>query len=312
MEKRVLVFALLFMAIGFAQLEKVDIIVVRGDVLFDYIPALAYASHEKIPIILIQPEEIQKNIAEALSSYTSTGKNLLIIGGKDAISEKTEAELRKLGFSVSRLWDWDRYGTAARIAIDLWKTSKSAVIVQAESSKNLLIAEKIALRTNSPVLFTKKYVLPDVTKKALRTLGAEKIYLVGNVSENVLKDISSLAKVEIAENVVTEKIETNIKKQDNYLVILGSTIISVIIIILILLAIVFFRRKSVQYIILDPDEEKIVELLEIHGTLTQKRIAELSGFSKPKTSRLLKSLLEKGVIERLKYKKTQKIRLKQK
>ena len=315
MERKILVLILLGMLIpiAFAQLEQRDIIVVRGDILVDYIPALAYASHAKIPVIFIQPEKIQADVARALSFYAHYGKNLLIIGGEKAISEDVEEELRKLGFYVSRLWDWDRYGTAARIAIDLWKSSETAVIAEAENSENLLLAEYIALKTDSPVLFTKREKLPEVTKKALTRLGVEKVYIVGNVSENVITEIKSLtSEVEIITGEGYKKIIGE-NYESHYSTTLVIFILSILAIVIAISFFVFMkRRKTISYIILDTDEEKIVELLKIHGTLTQKRIAELSGFSKPKTSRILKSLFEKGVIERIKHKKTQKIKLKQK
>lgn len=315
MERKILVLILLgvLIPIAFAQLEERDIIVVRGDILVDYIPALAYASHAKIPVIFIQPDKIQGDIARALSSYAHSGKNLLIIGGEKAISENVEEELRKLGFYVSRLWDWDRYGTAARIAIDLWKVSKTAVVASAETSENLLLAESIALKTNSPVLFTEREKLPEVTKRALTRLGVEKVYIVGNVSENVISEIKSLTNdVEIITEGSYKEIMSERYESPYSTMFIIFTLSALAIFIAIPFIIFLKRRKDVRYIILDTDEEKIVELLKIHGTLTQKRIAELSGFSKPKTSRILKSLLEKGVIERIKHKKTQKIKLKQK
>ncbi len=312
MERKIILgLVALLLTASAAQEARIDIIVVRGDILIDYIPALAYASHEKIPVIFVQPEKIQKDVREALSLYATTSKNLLIIGGKKAITESVENELRAIGFYVSRLWDWDRYGTAARIAIELWKTSPKAIIVEAEEVDDLLYAEAAALKTDSPVLFTKQNELPATTKKALYTLGVEKVIVIGNVSEKVIKEIKSVSK-EVKVILHPEK-KTSFEEFEKTPYRFNQSYIYLFIFILLFsvgIIVFYFRKKSTRFIVLDMDEEKIVELLKIHGTLTQKRIAELSGFSKPKTSRVLRSLLEKGVIEKIKHKKTQKIKLK--
>ncbi len=286
--------------------SNADLIVVRGDVLVDYIPTLAYASHAKIMLLLVKPEKIDKDSLSALKVYAKTYKNVVIIGGKNAVSEDVEKELKNLGFYVTRLWDWDRYGTAARIAIELWKSSENAVIVDAENSNNFIYAGMLAIKTESPVLYSKKDSLPKTTEKALKILNVKNAIMVGNFSSEVIEKISSLG-------ISVKKVSVEkLKKQQNFekgnVSILFVLAFSISLLIIGYLA--FKKIKRTEFILLTPDEEKIVELLKLHGTLTQKRIAELSGFSKPKTSRLISSLSQKGVIEKIKYKKTQKIRLK--
>jgi len=60
------------------------------------------------------------------------------------------------------------------------------------------------------------------------------------------------------------------------------------------------------------DEEKLIELLRMHGKTEQNKLAGLTGYSKPRISRMLRSLEERGIITRERFKKTYKIKLKPK
>jgi uncharacterized membrane protein len=81
---------------------------------------------------------------------------------------------------------------------------------------------------------------------------------------------------------------------------------------IILLSVGLRKRVRPPVFILTEDEEKMVEMLRIHGKTDQSRLAKLTDFSKPRISRMLRSLEERGIIEREKFKKTFKIKLKRK
>ncbi len=284
-----------------------DVIVVRGDNLVDYAVASAYAFNARIPILFLQPDT-EKNVIKMLLVYKELGfTKVLIIGGNNAIPEKFEKRLAYLGFEVRRIWDWDRYGTAARVAMELWRNAEECVLTLGEKQSSLLLAQKIAIEKGIPILFVKPSEIPQQTREALLMLGVKKAYLLENVSE-ICKE---LEKMSIACEILEKKSTKNLLVHKNESIF--SSLILLITVLLVLFAFIFviLKTRKREYTLITPDEEKIIELLKLHGSVTQKRLVALSGFSKPKVSRILKSLEEKGIITRKKHGKTLKIVLKQ-
>ncbi|MCS7123067.1 MAG: winged helix-turn-helix transcriptional regulator, partial [Candidatus Aenigmarchaeota archaeon] len=64
--------------------------------------------------------------------------------------------------------------------------------------------------------------------------------------------------------------------------------------------------------VLDPDEKKIYEIVQKEGKIKQNRLVELTGFSKVKVSRVVKSLKDKKLINVEKLGKTNLISLRKK
>ena len=173
--------ALFFMMLSLplSSASSYDVIVVRGDVPTDYTIASIYASTQKIPLVLVDPDNIESPIMQELSGYNNKGySNLLIIGGQNAISASVEDKLSGMGFSVNRLWDWNRYGTAARVAIDLWGKSEDVIITNGEDYTGFLISQFIALERGAPILLAMNDTLPGETEDAVKKLGSTSAILV--------------------------------------------------------------------------------------------------------------------------------------
>ncbi len=84
----------------------------------------------------------------------------------------------------------------------------------------------------------------------------------------------------------------------------------------IMLGIFFFMSRGKPTIetvmtILNDDEKKVVNLLMEKGVLTQKQIARECDFSKPKVSRLVTNLEERGIVEKRPVGRTNKVKLKE-
>jgi putative cell wall-binding protein len=164
-----------------AETATYDIIVVRGDILIDYTVAQAYSQKEKIPILLTDPKSLSGlSKKELMGFYDEGAKKVLIIGGTtNAISENIERDLVNIGYEVTRIWDWDRAGTASRVAIDLWKSSKESVIINGSIEESYLIASKFAMKRGIPILITNENELPSSTQEALKLINTKKVYVVG-------------------------------------------------------------------------------------------------------------------------------------
>lgn len=283
-----------------ASLAQYDLILVRNDLPQDWAIAQSYAHKEGIPILTTSPEKLDSQIKAQLIGYKKSGFNkILIIGGEKAISRDVQQELNDLGFITHRIYEGDRYGTSARVAIELFPTAKTVVMVNGASLEDLLIAQRIALRTKSPILLVKKDGLPVSVANAVKTLGIKKIYLVSDIDasfENLEAEV-----VRVRGDIITrEKSFTTL--------ILASISIAIIVLFL-----AFHLKTRIPYAVLTKDEEKIIRVIEDNGgEITQDKLPELTNFSRPKISRLVSELVERGILEKSPYGRTQKLKIKKK
>lgn len=302
-----LVMGLAVFSIGARAISTYDVVVVREDVPTDYIIASIYTSTKNIPLVLIDPDNIADPISDELIGYRSRGyQMLLIIGGESAISENVENELKSIGFIVSRLWDWNRYGTAARVSIDLWGDAEKVIITNGEDFSGFLIAQRIALDDASPILFIKNSSVPVETVDALKKLGTKSVVLIS--SDEVVS--SRLREMGLSVETIETTLQNKQLKKENDSNFFLYLIVSVMLIAIIFISLVFRKKIKHPVFILTEDEEKIIEILKTKGRTGQNELAKLVDFSKPRISRMIRSLEERKIIEREKYKKTFKIKLK--
>jgi len=285
------------------SVEYYDLIVVRGDIPTDYVVASIYAGAKKIPLVLVNPDYVRNEVREGMRGLLANGhERLLIIGGKEAITEGVEDELKSMGFRVSRLWDWSRYGTAARVSIDLWGESETVVITNGEDYSFYLTAQKIALEKSVPMLFVKNGTVPEETADALKKLNAKNALMVGCPEEARTAIISLGLSVQDAGASASAETgydapEREVIQDFSLYVILSVTIAAVIVLGL------RMKKKAGVPVVLTQDEERLVDIVRANGKIEQTRLAGLSGFSKPRISRMLRSLEERRVIVREKRKK---------
>ncbi len=278
-----------------------DLIVVRSDLPYDWSVAQAYSQQAKIPIIATYPDWLDVSAREQLSSFNDAGHtNVLVLGGENAISPAIESELVDKGFITHRIREVDRYGTASRVAVELYEKSETAVIVNAESVDGLLNAQMAAFISGSPILFSKGNDIPQSVREALRLLETEKLILIpSGFSEEIKEELRSEFKI--------YEYPTDLGKDD---AISGLRLIDIAIglVLGVLLALVFkpkIRLGGVPYNVLTEDEEKILRAIESGGgELKQDTLYELTGFSRPKISRLVSELVERNLIEKTQFKKT--------
>jgi hypothetical protein len=291
-----------------------DVIVVRADIPTDYVVASIYAGAQNVPLVLVDPDSIKAESKSELSGYREAGNQLLlIIGGEDAISARVENDLKGMGYIVNRLWDWNRYGTAARVAIDLWGESPEAVIANGEDYSVFLTAQRIALERHAPILFSTNASLPSETRDALRDLGTKKAYLVG-LDGSTEAELGSMGiPVEIVKGrpVLPGGNEEDADGVSGGMYAAAAVAVAALAASIIILF-AFSRKRRASVLLMTEDEEKIVEILRMHGRTEQNRLTALTGFSKPRISRMLSDMQKRGIIEREKFKKTLRVKLRPK
>jgi len=135
---------------------------------------------------------------------------------------------------------------------------------------------------------------------AIKTLGIKKIYLVSDVDasfENLGAEV-----VRVREDIIVPE------RSLTHILILIS--ISILVIALFL---AFHIKNRIPYDVLTKDEEKIIKIIEEKGgEITQDKLPDLTNFSRPKISRLISELVDRGILEKSPYGRTQKIKIKRK
>ncbi len=305
--KILLILAVLLVIPAAARADSYDIVIARGDFPGDSIVAQVYTQTAKIPLLTIGPRGINQETEYELYGYVGQGyKNALIIGGEEVISKDIENDLKRLNFTTTRLWDWNRYGTAARVAVSLWEKSETVVVTTGDQSGTLISAGRIAIDFKSPLLLVETNKVPDETKSAITDLKASRIILVGNFSEDVKNELGQLGGLQ-----PTEQKQITIVKQttDSKGLFVIGIIVGGLVIFLVssLLSVgVFRRRMEVPREILSTEERKIIQEIEKRGDdgVMQEELPRLTGFSRPKVTRLSFELEERDIIEKKKVGKT--------
>lgn len=303
----VLSFTLLGTNYGIATentINDYDLIVVRGDQIVDYTVVAPYSSEHSVPIISLSPDNISETDRRSLENYVNEGyEDLIVVGGEEAIPEDIEQELMYIGYNVERLWDWDRYGTASRVSIDLWRSSDEVVVVDGSDTDNLLIAQSYALELGVPVLYTEGDRVPDSLITSISRLNADKVYSL--VEPEILSELNiDIEHIDTEEDIVTPEEEPDREYHYYlyYLIFLG----------IISFAIVYYykHRNNIPYDVFTDDEKKLIDIIVDDKEVEQQELPERTEFSRSKVSRLVKDLRERDILEREKKKKTYVLRLK--
>jgi uncharacterized membrane protein len=307
--KGILFFTVLFLSIGLpvgGALSEYDIIIVRSDLPYDWTVAQAYSHRAQIPIITTSPESLDQSAQEQLGSFREMGYNsILVFGGEEAVSQNVEAELVSQGFVTHRIREVDRYGTSARVAIELYERADTVVLVNAENIKSLLNSQIAALQTDAPILFIKDDEIPLSVKESFRQLEVKKIILIpSDISDQVKSELLSDFELKIFSPGAAGDLE--LKNLRIFDIALGLVLGAILVYIL-----GMKKKERVPYNVLTEDEERIIRIIEESGgEIGQDALYSKTGFSRPKISRLVSELVERDLIEKTQFKRTFKLKIK--
>lgn len=279
-----------------------DVILVRSDLPPDWVIAQTYSQRSGIPIVATLPDVLEPHVKTQLSGYKAAGfERVLIIGGEAAISPGIQQEMDSMGFATHRISEADRYGTSARVAIELYPGSKEVVLASGEDFEDLLTARRMAGDLGVPILFSKHDEVPVSVLNAMDKIGVEKVILIGLDLGDYLTERGY---------VIDRNPGAAAPAPDMRFIYLFSGI---------LLGAVGFAalsrikkaRDRVSYTLLTRDEEKIVKtILEDGGELMQDQLPQRTGFSRPKISRIVSDIEGRGIISKEPDGRTQKLRVK--
>lgn len=279
-----------------------DVILVRSDLPPDWVIAQTYSHRSGIPIVATLPDVLEPHVKSQLSGYKKSGfERVLIIGGEAAISPGIQKELDSMGFATHRISEADRYGTSARVAIELYPDSEEAVLVSGEDFEDFLTARRAASSMGAPILFSKKSEIPVSVLNAMKAIGVKRVVLIDLYLEDFLEPLGYT----VESSSFTGQPERDTRPLylifGIFLGIIGFAIISRI----------KRAKERVSYTLLTRDEERIVKAInEVGGELMQDQLPQKTSFSRPKISRIVSDLEVRGILSKEPDGRTQRLRVK--
>ncbi|MGM0837608.1 MAG: cell wall-binding repeat-containing protein [Bacillota bacterium] len=141
------------------------VIVTAGDKFPDALTGTPLAFSLNAPILLTNKDYLPGETKNEITRLKA--KNVIILGGENAVSSKVIQELEAMGISWERIKGSDRYETAAEIAERLPNKSNTAVVVYGKNFPDSLSVASYAARKGYPILLTDTNTLPARTKEVL-------------------------------------------------------------------------------------------------------------------------------------------------
>ena len=159
------------------------VILARGDVSADALPAVPLAKKYSAPLLFTSYDALPTSVSLEIKQLKAS--KVIIIGGEGAVSKNIADALTQTGIKVERVCGTDHYGTAYEIAKILGNNAQ-AVIVSGNYQKSYSDALSIsswAAYTGVPILYADaSNVLPPATQKAITELGINKTILIGGTA----------------------------------------------------------------------------------------------------------------------------------
>ena len=289
-----------------------DLILVRNDNMIDYIVALPYSHMFGIPILPVNPQELDPGTLAQLESYAKLGwTKILIIGNSQAISDKVQDQLLELGFSVERIGGEDRTETSVKLAERFFPNGDQVLVVASSSDYgSALAAARWAMVQHHPLVLNQNNTLSNSTREALQRLQPSLVVIIGaGLPDDLESQIRALGyqtywiKKDLTITVPT----TPVQKETDWTLIILAVLLSVAIVVPVT---VYYAKKKwsankVPIEVLTEKERIVVKaILEKGGTVKQEELPELTGYSRPTISRIIQELEKKQLVTREKVGKT--------
>ena len=300
-----------------AQGTSYDLIIVRNDNLIDYIMALPYAKLLGVPILPVDPNELDTTTLAQLQSYEQFGwDRVLVVGDYQAISQRVQEQLISLGFQVTRIGGATRVDTSVKLAEAFYPDGSDTVIVASASDYgSALAAARWAMNYNYPLLLTNPNNLSPSVVDALKRLHPNLVVLIGaGMSKTIDSELQRLGYKTywVKETITISVPSSTTPTKTNWTLVIGAVIISIAIAVP---ASLYYAKKKwsankVPIEVLTEKERIVVKaILDRGGTVKQEELPELTGYSRPTISRIIQELEKKQLVEREKVGKTFIVRL---
>lgn len=151
--------------------NKGKVIIADGRNYPDAVSIASFSSKEGIPVILVNGNNIPKEVKAFLNKYKI--KDAIVVGGTKAVG----SDIEKLFTKVERVAGEDRYDTSKKIAERFFANSKTIFVASGESFADSLSVSYYAGKEHSPILLTKANSLDNDTRDYLNA-NKDKNYII--------------------------------------------------------------------------------------------------------------------------------------
>ncbi len=295
-----------------------EAIVVRGDIYADWTVAMAYGLHRDIPVITILPginDDEVVSMLLGLASFDETPR-VMVVGDRRAVPDDFVVRLESRGVAVSRFGGPTRFDTAIYVTTQLWGDAETLVVVDGTRPELYFPALLWSRQHSAPIVYSSGGRLPDSFWASAPTYlpRLERVILIGDpLSEDELSRLSAsyqVVRVSPAEAPGEWPERGTLSAISSALLTPGTAVGAALgALAAYLLASRLGTRAGRSPLdllegFLTSDERAIFSAVVERGHITQDRLPELTGFSKPKVSRLVTELVDRGLIERERRGKT--------
>ncbi|RSN73603.1 DUF7343 domain-containing protein [Candidatus Methanodesulfokora washburnensis] len=296
-----------------AQSNPYDVIIVRGDIYPDWTVATAYAKKTGSMVLLLFPGQNDGEIISMIEGLSQFKKNIrvLVIGQPNAIPEDFYRRLSEIA-TAERIGGVNRVETSINLATYYWRDANSLIIVDGLRPELYLPALLLSMNKSAPIVYSSNGSLPNLGDLLHQMNSVKTVYVIDqSLSSRMMSEIKSLGieVIEMGSVNVTVGHSRSEETSGNIHIIL---VIVILISSLILFAIVMLNRRRKASDILQffsPDERRIIEIVSGRKEISQDDLSEVTGFSRPKISRIVSDLVDRKVLERERVGKTFVVRL---
>lgn len=173
----------------------------------DSLAASALASKLDAPILLTFPKILKETTVNQLQELGAT--DVLLLGGKEAISENVENGLKDKGYNLIRISGADRYKTAVQINNYIADQGGTVIVANGKNYPDALSIASYSGKLQYPIVFVEKDVIPEDTKRFLKKYNFKNTIIVGGtsvISEKVQQSLPNPTRI-----AGSNRYDTNIK-----------------------------------------------------------------------------------------------------
>lgn len=170
-----------------------EIFVVEYNSLVDALSIGSVSARDGIPVLIVKKDEVPKEVTSFIKSKGV--KRATIIGGKQTVSEKGEADLKKHLSKVSRIAGSSRSATSIEICSTYFKPADNTVVANGYKYADALIGGYFAAKKNAPILLAGADSISADTLKCIEDENVKPYVLGGEyvINADVFNAISSIA-----------------------------------------------------------------------------------------------------------------------
>ncbi|QQK08205.1 Cna B-type domain-containing protein [Miniphocaeibacter halophilus] len=174
------------------------VLLASGEKYTDELTATVLANKLDAPIMLTRKNAIPAEVKAEINRLGAT--KVILIGGRDSISEKVEKALS--GYTIERIGGPDRYDTAILVGNrvrGLTGSKTEAILVDGTNFPDAIAMTSMGVEGNMPILLTKPRELPASTVKTIKDWNLSKVTIgggVNSVSGAVANEVKKFATVD--------------------------------------------------------------------------------------------------------------------